>query len=504
MGITHVLRGEDLIDSTHRVLALRRALGVDDQPVYAHLPLILGPGRRQALEAARRDLGRGVPRRRATCRSALVNYLALLGWAPEDGREVLDRRRAGRRVRPRPRQPRRPPTFDPQEARVDERRAHPPPPGRGARRRRCCRSPRRATATGSTSACSRRRSRSRRSGRRRSCRSPTRPSSCSSPTTSSRSTPDVVDAVAKLDRVDRRARRRDRARRDAASGRTTASTLRAAARRHSELKPAKAMQVLYAAIEGRTRGCRLFDSIEMLGRESALRRLRRGTRAAVERMRLAFKIAWRVGARRSSRSSFVYLVVTFFQVWRAARRDDGARPSDAIVVLGAAQYDGTPSPVLAARLDHALDLYRRRHRADDRRHRRAPSRATASPRRPRRPTYLHEHGVPDDAILRETSGRSSWESLAAAAQFLKRRGHDPGRARLRSVPLGPHRRHRRRGRPRRGDVADAHEPDHGCGGVAALRHRDAARRAPAASSATGRLERGTGDGEDVVPRTRLC
>ena len=44
MDITHVLRGEDLIDSTHRVLALRRALGHDDQPVYAHLPLILGPG----------------------------------------------------------------------------------------------------------------------------------------------------------------------------------------------------------------------------------------------------------------------------------------------------------------------------------------------------------------------------------------------------------------------------------------------------------------------------
>ena len=44
MGITHVLRGEDLIDSTHRVLALRRALGSQHQPVYAHMPLILGPG----------------------------------------------------------------------------------------------------------------------------------------------------------------------------------------------------------------------------------------------------------------------------------------------------------------------------------------------------------------------------------------------------------------------------------------------------------------------------
>ena len=44
MQITHVLRGEDLLDSTHRVLALRRALGHDDQPVYAHMPLIVGPG----------------------------------------------------------------------------------------------------------------------------------------------------------------------------------------------------------------------------------------------------------------------------------------------------------------------------------------------------------------------------------------------------------------------------------------------------------------------------
>src|SRR5207302_7474245 len=43
MAITHVLRGEDLIDSTHRVLALRYALGPDDQPAYAHLPLVLGP-----------------------------------------------------------------------------------------------------------------------------------------------------------------------------------------------------------------------------------------------------------------------------------------------------------------------------------------------------------------------------------------------------------------------------------------------------------------------------
>jgi glutamyl-tRNA synthetase len=88
MGITHVLRGEDLIDSTHRVLALRHALGVDGQPVYAHMPLILGPGggklsKRHGAVAIEdyRDAGY-LPH-------ALVNYLALLGWGPEDGREVL-------------------------------------------------------------------------------------------------------------------------------------------------------------------------------------------------------------------------------------------------------------------------------------------------------------------------------------------------------------------------------------------------------------------------------
>jgi len=88
MDITHVLRGEDLIDSTHRVLAIRRALGHADQPVYAHLPLILGPGgaklskRHGAVSVEEyRDAGYLAP--------ALLNYLALLGWGPEDGREVL-------------------------------------------------------------------------------------------------------------------------------------------------------------------------------------------------------------------------------------------------------------------------------------------------------------------------------------------------------------------------------------------------------------------------------
>ena len=88
MGVTHVIRGEDLIDSTHRVLALRRALDAGPVPAFGHLPLILGPDRSKlskrhgavALEELA-DTGY-LP-------VALRNYLALLGWAPPDGREVL-------------------------------------------------------------------------------------------------------------------------------------------------------------------------------------------------------------------------------------------------------------------------------------------------------------------------------------------------------------------------------------------------------------------------------
>lgn len=88
MGITHVIRGEDLLDTTHRVLAIRRALGRDDQPVYAHCPLILGPGghklskRHGAVSVEDfRDAGY-LP-------GALLNFLALLGWGPDDDRQVM-------------------------------------------------------------------------------------------------------------------------------------------------------------------------------------------------------------------------------------------------------------------------------------------------------------------------------------------------------------------------------------------------------------------------------
>ncbi|HTN81336.1 MAG TPA: YdcF family protein [Acidimicrobiales bacterium] len=116
----------------------------------------------------------------------------------------------------------------------------------------------------------------------------------------------------------------------------------------------------------------------------------------------------------------LYIGVTFVQVWMSSRHD-GAKPADAIVVLGAAQYNGRPSPVLISRLDHALDLWNQGlaplivvtggKQPGDR-----FTEATASA------NYLIQHGVPDEKILREVQGTSSWESLAAAARILKGRG----------------------------------------------------------------------------------
>ena len=90
MGITHVVRGEDLIDSTHRVLAIRAALGASDRPEYAHLPLIVDAATRAKLSKRHGAVGLEDFRDEGYLPEALMNYIALLGWAPpEDGDEVL-------------------------------------------------------------------------------------------------------------------------------------------------------------------------------------------------------------------------------------------------------------------------------------------------------------------------------------------------------------------------------------------------------------------------------
>ena len=134
-------------------------------------------------------------------------------------------------------------------------------------------------------------------------------------------------------------------------------------------------------------------------------------------MRLALKVVTGLVA-----AVVLYLAVTFTQVWWAAHNDQ-AGPAEAIVVFGTAQYNGVPSPVLAARLDHAIDLYEKRlapvivvtggNQPGDK-----FTEATASA------NYLIRRGVPDDDVLREVSGTSSWQSLAAAASFLTERQID--------------------------------------------------------------------------------
>ena len=104
-------------------------------------------------------------------------------------------------------------------------------------------------------------------------------------------------------------------------------------------------------------------------------------------------------------------------IWGAR---DRARASDAIVVLGAAQYVGRPSPVLRARLDHALDLWQRGLApvliftggtgAGDTTSEAAVSRV-----------YAIKHGVPDTAILLEHQGKTTRQSLAAVSAIMHAR-----------------------------------------------------------------------------------
>ena len=115
-----------------------------------------------------------------------------------------------------------------------------------------------------------------------------------------------------------------------------------------------------------------------------------------------------------------YYAVTVYQV-HSTGRSDQARPVDAIVVMGAAQYDGRPSPQLAARLDHAADLWQLGL---------APVMVVTGGNQPgdrfteaeASANYLIDRGVPADAILQEAAGHSSYASLEGVADLLHERG----------------------------------------------------------------------------------
>jgi uncharacterized SAM-binding protein YcdF (DUF218 family) len=121
-------------------------------------------------------------------------------------------------------------------------------------------------------------------------------------------------------------------------------------------------------------------------------------------------------------------VVTVFCLWLVSAAAvlvwssrDEARPAQAIVVLGAAQYAGKPSPVLRARLDHALDLWNRHLASLLILTGGTGSGDTTSEAAVGR-NYAKKHGVPDSAILVENAGRTTSESMRAVAGMLEVRG----------------------------------------------------------------------------------
>ena len=87
LGITHVVRGEDLVNVTPKVILLREALGESAPLKFAHLPLIINEQRKK-LSKRRDDVALEAYRERGILPTAMVNYLALLGWGPKDDVEV--------------------------------------------------------------------------------------------------------------------------------------------------------------------------------------------------------------------------------------------------------------------------------------------------------------------------------------------------------------------------------------------------------------------------------
>jgi uncharacterized SAM-binding protein YcdF (DUF218 family) len=108
------------------------------------------------------------------------------------------------------------------------------------------------------------------------------------------------------------------------------------------------------------------------------------------------------------------------RIWDEGRHDD-RRPADAIVVMGAAQYDGRPSPVFAARIDHAIELYSdgvaprlvvTGGKADGDR-----TTEAASAR-----DYAVARGVAPDDILVEDRSRTTLESIRGVADLMDEAG----------------------------------------------------------------------------------
>ncbi len=87
MAITHVVRGEEHVNGTPKYLCLGDALGLDYRPIFAHLPVLVNE-KRQKLSKRRDSVSVQEFKDQGYLPSAMVNYLALLGWGPKDGVEI--------------------------------------------------------------------------------------------------------------------------------------------------------------------------------------------------------------------------------------------------------------------------------------------------------------------------------------------------------------------------------------------------------------------------------
>jgi len=87
MRITHAIRGEDLLNTVPSVLMLMDALGYEHRPTYAHVPLLVDE-KRQKLSKRRHSVAVEEYRDGGYLPEAFVNFLCLLGWGPPDGEEI--------------------------------------------------------------------------------------------------------------------------------------------------------------------------------------------------------------------------------------------------------------------------------------------------------------------------------------------------------------------------------------------------------------------------------
>jgi uncharacterized SAM-binding protein YcdF (DUF218 family) len=131
------------------------------------------------------------------------------------------------------------------------------------------------------------------------------------------------------------------------------------------------------------------------------------------------RLFWNVAALLAA-GVLVYIAYLSIRIEQQSTRDE-ARPAEIIIVLGAAEYYGRPSPVLKARLDHALTLWQKKFAP----HIMTTGGAGGDPFFTEGGVgraYLISRGVPSEAIVVETEGESTAHSMAAAGEIMHRMG----------------------------------------------------------------------------------